>query len=153
MIINPFIKARTKPQHLSWKHLLEKTSYQLELLLPFSAVIMEWGRTGAYLSLCAEVLVTKKTTNSEIIAGQKIIIDVPVKTFERSWQGINYELRKSVDENSNVKITITKNSRKDMILTNCEKKEVTPDQREFCEKNYSELQQEYTAIVRKEETL
>jgi hypothetical protein len=137
---NPFITAMDKPQHVSWKFFIDNEVYHLEMILPFQAIINEVNpRGGAYLSLCAEVIEDKQLNVSTISKDSMIIVDIPLRTFERAWVCVNRNFRESFSPDHNLRIKFHKKSKQDFNILDIEKKLPCNGQVEFAKSYYNSL--------------
>ena len=136
--INPFIVSKDKPQEISSKQFKEGVLYDFELILPFKAILCEYRGNITYLHLCAISNKDEKLSVSEVFKGEKIMIDFPIKTFNRSWLGVNHLFRSQITENDNVRLVFKKKSKESIMIISYEKIEPTHAQKDFAEKNYVE---------------
>jgi hypothetical protein len=156
MIENPFKTNRDTPQHVSWKHFIDWEIYHVEFILPFNAIINEWGHEGgAYMSICAEVLEDHNLHVSTILKGQLIIIDIPIKTFNRSWICVNKVFREQFESGDNLRVKFRKRSKQDMSMIELEKFQPSPEQKAFADRIYADpdTYRSYKPIVRRTEEL
>ena len=157
MIENPFIALQYQAQQVSWKHCPSNTIYQMELILPFRAIVDEAGFRdgGAYVSICAQVLEDRKLNVSEIQAGSFIIINFPIRTFSRAWLCISRTFREQFCADDNLKVTFRKGSKQDISIISYERVVPTDEQKEFAEKNYVVAEPSFKRklVVRRSEEL
>jgi len=154
MITNSFIRAKEITQHLSWKHLKDKTEYHFELILPFNSIVQDRGRRrGVYMCICAEVITDNELSSSNIIKGQMIIIELPVQTFDRIWRGVNYIFRSQLTERDNLRLKIKKNSYKEFYILEYERLQPSPEHIQFAEREYPKLFNANNTNIREMEEL
>ena len=138
---NPFMVNKDKPQQVSWKHFIQGPMYHIELIKPFDCIINEVHKGGgAYMSLCAEVIETQKLHVSEIQEGQLIIVDLPVKTFDRAWRCVNRVVRAQTTPEDSIRILFVKKSKQDLDIKEVENKVMSPEQEQFAKQEYKELE-------------
>lgn len=129
-------------QHLSWKHLKQKCQYHFELIQPLKATVAELRDnddhySAAYLMVAAEVLKNQNATMSELINEDLIMIDLPIKTFERAFIAVSRQTRKEIEESDNVRIKFTKESKQSIFIHEIERLKPKPEHITFADKVYS----------------
>lgn len=120
-IENPFITGLKLPQQISWKHLKDKVKYSFEIIQPLNGVIGTYKNKGAYLTLCGEVKLNQPLHVSEVLEGHLVMLDLPIRTFERAWMCIHHLFRSQLSDTDNVILTFTKHSKESMTIVKYEK--------------------------------
>lgn len=136
-IPNPFISARDKPQFVSWKFFIDKEIYHLEFILPFKAIIEEF-REGGYMNIAAEVKEDHNLNVSMIQKDNLIVMNIPVKTFERAWMCVNRSFREQFTADDNLRIKFFKSSKQDIRIKEIERLKPCNGQKEFAEDFYNQ---------------
>jgi len=138
-LTNPLLKTRDHYQHLSWKHLKNGTEYHLELIHPLKGVVRQHSEMGAYWTLAAEVLDDSESNILSIQKGAKIVVDLTVRTFERAWVATSMMFRQGFKEEHNLRIKFIKKSKQSMFIMEVEKLVCSPDQHQFANEVYSNV--------------
>lgn len=160
IIKNPMDATEDQYQHLSWKHLKDKTTYFLELIKPKKGPISYHTNStdngGAYWTLAVEVLEESITNMYPLVKGEKIVIDFPVKTFQRSWAALSRILRREFTIEHNLKIKFTKITKKNIFIHTVERMESSPEHSKFADEIYLHPEiyspeKSVKAVIRREE--
>lgn len=155
--VNPFIAAKDKVQYLYWKHLDIGTTYHLELIQPLKATVVEIKQKrfedGAYLRSAVEVVEDHKEDILGLNKGRQLIMDFPVKTFERALAAVARNILNGLEDSDNVRIKFKKESKQSILMYELERLAPTEQQKEFAHRVYSAQKKEEGVIVRKEEEL
>lgn len=151
--LNPLVSTRGKPMHVSWKYLVENKEYNFELIMPFHAPVIRYKLVGRYLCLCITVIADQKTIGSEFLKDQQAMVDIPVKTFERVWMGINHIFRDQIKEEDNILLKFKKLSKQDIILLSYERREPSQKQIDFANKWYKEQREVIARINESKKTI
>lgn len=136
-VINPLVAAMNRPQQTSWKHMKEKTTYHLRLIDPMNCLLQESIFNGKYLTIAAEVLKDSPLTVLKMIKGERIVVDLPMRCFMRSWYMTNGLFRQNFKVGDSVDLVFHKGSKKDLSFVRIERVEPTPEQSEFARSIYS----------------
>ena len=114
MIENPL--TLTKAQHTSWRHLNDNTKYDITLILPFQALIQEYGREGGYFISAGRVMKDSPLKVMSLYQDDLIIFELPIRVFQRSWEALPLSFRKGLSPDNNVRIHFLRRSQKDLNL-------------------------------------
>lgn len=136
-IMNPIDATRNHCQHLSWKHLADKTEYHLELIQPLKGIVQPHSKEGAYWTIAAEVLEDSPANVLSLRKGELIVIDLTVKTFQRAWVAISFMFRKDFHKEHNLRIKFIKKTKQNMFISDVEKLVPSKDHLTFSDSIYS----------------
>lgn len=141
--LNPLVAAQNKYQHLSWKHLKNNETYHFEFLQPLKGPVTKHNsakkQMGTYWTIIADAIDKCKTNILPMQAQERVLIDIPVKTFERAWVAISLLFRRDFTPKHNLRIKFVKKSKQSMFIQEIEKLMSTPEQDQFCNEKYQEV--------------
>jgi len=144
MTLNPLEFNKDVIQYLSWKHLKNKTKYELEFILPHKAPVIKSSKgPGTYWRLVAEVLKTVDLNTSSIFKGETVFVDVPIRTFNRAWVAVSKVVRDTfyTEEDNCMRIVFTKDAKGTIFIHEVEKMLPTPEQKSNALEQYAKDKQ------------
>jgi len=157
MIENPFLAAKGKTQHLSWKHLIISNIYHFELIHPLKATVLELQQKrfeeGAYLITAVEVVDDHQSNIFELNKGTLAIVDFPIRTFERALAAVSRTILMDLGDCDNVRIKFRKDSKQSIFIFELERMVPSEEQKIFADKVYSVKEQKEEVIIRRGEEL
>lgn len=116
---HPFHNPNTA-QNISWNNIPQHTKFKIELLTPFHSIIEEGQYVdGAYLLFFA--------ANSTLTQDSTFLIGFPLKTFERAWNNLPLQFRKSLLPTDNVLFTFTKHNKQNLTIHDHERLASSPE--------------------------
>lgn len=127
-IENPIVKNRNLPQHIWWDKLLNGTTYEFKIVLPYKSIAWEYAKAGAYVTLVMQVLSDNQLKFHSLIKDEYVIIDFPYRIFEVMWQGLSYKFRKEFQENHNLIFKFLKVNQKTIEPLDAQKCECTTEE-------------------------
>ena len=154
---NPLAESNKIPQNVSWKHIKQNKDYSFEFIKPIVSIVQDHGgRGGAYFLFCSEVLENITEGAYKLHQGHQVVVHIPVKTFVRSWVGIDHRTRKDISAEDSVRITFVKTTDKSIYIKDIEKVQPTIEHLQFFEEvknhpHYNRLKRE--TVVREREEL
>lgn len=136
---NPFVSGDIGLQHVSWKHLSDGFEYEFTLIKPFNGVCMDYRGTDAYLCFCAVVRSEFRMDSFVVGAGEFILLDIPIRTFNRAWDGVPRPVRLALQGEDGVRLRFAKNSFQDIRVLSCARDDVKPDVLELAVVEYGRV--------------
>ncbi len=138
MIENPFLSTKGKVQHLSCKHFIVSETYHVELIQPLKATVLEIKQKrfedGAYLMTAVEVIDDHQSNIFELNKGSHVIMDFPVRTFERALIAVSRNVLRDLSDCDNVRIRFRKDSKQSIFIFELERMVPTEEQKLFADK-------------------
>jgi hypothetical protein len=122
-------------QEILWRHLDKGAELELELVYPLKAKIHRWKQTD-YVRFVAQV--TKTTPNPQLLEGEFVYIQFPLKTWERAMYAIPLTKKKcwnSLGED-NIYFKGVKHDKTMFVIQDVERRMINEEQRAMAVKYY-----------------
>lgn len=133
---NPIITSYGKAQHTSWKHLKDKTVYKVRMLLPWKCIITEYARNGGYMTIACKVLSESPLTVMRLVKGELMVLDIPIRCFERSWHGLPRLFKDNFEAEHSLDLTFEKRNFKDLRFKSIDRVKASKEEEDFAQVVY-----------------
>lgn len=130
MITNPFVEGRNLPQFISWKHLKNGETYELELINPGKFLFYEYAN-GGYMIIPTKVLKDGKLSVLEMLKGERVVVSIPIRTFSHSWMMLPRLFRQQFQDGDNLYIKFIKNTQKDLSVLDVARVKCEHEEKKF----------------------